>query len=215
MAEFDPRHRVHNDDSRLCSGPQRAGSRAAVSLSGCLRSALATAALVLAALQSAQAQPSYTVSVKNLQQELAQRFPVRYPVPGLLDLDVQAPQLLLLPEQNRVNARMAVDATGPALRYSHSGTFDVNFALRYEPSDQTIRAYRLNFQNLRFSDLQPQASELLNAYGPAMANKMLKEVVLYQLRPQDLAIADSLGMQPGSITVTDKGLVIGFVIKPL
>lgn len=198
-----------------CSGPQRAGSRPAVSLNRRLRRALAVSVVVLAALQGAQAQPSHTVSLKHLQQEVAQRFPVRYPVPGLVDLDLQAPQLRLLPAQNRVNAKMAVEATGPALRRSHSGTFDVNFALRYEPSDQTIRAYRLNFLNLRLSDLQPQASELLNAYGPAMANQVLKEVVLHQLRPQDLAITDSLGMQPDSITVTDKGLVIGFVLKPL
>jgi hypothetical protein len=40
-------------------------------------------------------------------------------------------------------------------------------------------------------------------------------VVLHQLRPQDLAVADGLGMQPGSITVTDSGLVIGFEAKPL
>jgi hypothetical protein len=31
----------------------------------------------------------------------------------------------------------------------------------------------------------------------------------------DLAMADNLGMQPDRITVTDKGLVIGFVLKPM
>lgn len=184
-------------------------------MKACLCRALVVVAVVLAMLQIAQAQPSYTVSVKTLQQEMAQRFPMRYPVAGLLDFDIQAPQLRLLPEQNRLNAKMAVDVSGAALRHGHSGTFDVDFALRYEPSDQTIRAYRLHFQNLRIPDLQPPAAELLNVYGPAMANQALQEVVLHQLRPQDLAMADSLGMQPGSITVTDKGLVIGFVLKPL
>jgi len=38
--------------------------------------------------------------------------------------------------------------------------------------------------------------------------------VLHTLRPQDLALADTMGLQPGSITVTDKGLVVGFVNKP-
>lgn len=166
-------------------------------------------------MQTVQAQPSFTVSKKQVQQELAQRFPLRYPIAGMLDLDVQAPQLSLLPRQNRVSARMSVEAAGPALRRSHSGTFDVDFALRYEPSDHTIRAYQLNFQNLQISQLTPQASELLNVYGPAIARQALQEVVLHQLRPQDLAMADSLGMQPHSITVTDKGLVIGFVLKPL
>jgi hypothetical protein len=63
--------------------------------------------------------------------------------------------------------------------------------------------------------LQPAATELLATYGPALAQQSLKEVVLHQLRPQDLALADGLGLQPGSITVTDKGLLIGFVLKPL
>lgn len=197
------------------SRPDRALFKALVSLNGCLWRVLAVATVMFAALQSAQAQPSFTVSIKTVQQEMAQRFPLRYPVAGLVDFDVQAPQLRLLPDQNRVSASMAVEVTGPALRRSHSGTFDVDFALRYEHSDHTIRAYRLDFQNLRIPDLQPQASELLNAYGPALANQALQELVLHQLRPQDLAMADSLGMQPGSITVTDKGLVIAFVLKPL
>ncbi len=169
----------------------------------------------LAASQLVHAQPSFTVSEQQLQQALALRFPMRYPVPGLLDLDIQPPQLRLLPPQNRVRAEMAIEAAGPALRRAHQGTFDVDFALRYEPSDRTIRAYQLRFRNLRFPDLTPQAAELLNAYGSAIAAQALQEVVLHQLRPQDLAITDSLGMQPDSITVTDKGLLIGFALKPL
>jgi hypothetical protein len=177
--------------------------------------ALVVLAVLLAALPGARAQPGYTVSAERLQQVVAQRFPLRYPVAGLLDLQVQAPHIRFLPEQNRVSAEMAIEAAGPALRRSHSGTFEVDFALRYEPGDRTIRAYRLKFQSLRIPDLQPQASELLNAYGPAMARELLQEVVLYQLRPQDLALSGNLGMQPDSITVTDKGLVIGFALKPL
>jgi len=38
-------------------------------------------------------------------------------------------------------------------------------------------------------------------------------VVVHTLRPQDLALPDGLGMQPGSMTVTDAGLTIGFVPK--
>jgi len=182
---------------------------------GRLSRTLSVVALVLAAQPAAQAQPSYTVSAEQLQQAVAQRFPLRYAVPGLLDIDIQAPRLRLLPEQNRIHAEMVVEAAGPALHRSHSGTFDLDFALRYEPGDRTIRAYRLEFRSLRLSGLQPRASDLLNAYGPAMATQSLQEVVLHQLRQQDLALADNLGMQPDTITVTDKGLVIGFAGKPL
>jgi hypothetical protein len=162
-----------------------------------------------------QAKPHYTVSTDQLQRSVAQRFPLRYPVPGVLNLELQVPLLRLLPEQSRVSADMAVDAAGPALNRSHKGTFEVSFALRYEASDQTIRAHQLRFKRLQFPSLQPGVVDMLNTYGPALAQQSLMEVVLHQLRPQDLALADVMGMQPGSITVTDTGLVIGFVLKPL
>ena len=97
------------------------------------------AALAVAAA-SAQAQPSYSVSSAQLQQAVAGKFPMRYPVGGLLELTLQPPRLRLLPEQNRLGTSMVVDAAGPALSRSGTGNFDVDFALRYEPSDQSIRA---------------------------------------------------------------------------
>nr|WP_315245177.1 DUF1439 domain-containing protein [uncultured Albidiferax sp.] len=164
---------------------------------------------------AAQPQPGYTVSAAQLQQAVAQRFPLRYPVPGVLNLDLQAPRLSLLPAQNRLAAQMAVEAAGPALRRSHSGSVTVDFALRYEPSDRTVRAVGLHFQNLQFPSLQPAVVDLLTTYGPALAEQALQDVVLHQLKPQDLALPDTMGLQPGSITVTDQGLVVGFVNKPM
>ena len=160
-----------------------------------------------------QALPHFTVSAEQLQRAVAQRFPLRYPVPGLLNLDVQVPQLRLLPAQNRLGAEMVVDAAGPALQRSHQGTLDVEFALRYEATDRTVRAHQLRVKRLQFPTLQPGVVALLNTYGPALAQQSLLEVVLHQLSPQDLALPDGLGMQPGSLTVTREGLVIGFVPK--
>lgn len=156
-----------------------------------------------------------TVPTAVLQRSVAERFPIRYPVQGLLNLDLQPPVLSLLPAQNRLRAAMVVDAAGPALNRSHRGTFDLDFALRYEASDRTLRAHQLRVDRLRFPSLQPGVVELLNTYAPALAEQSLREVVLHRLQPQDLRMADAMGMQPGAITVTDAGLVIGFVLKPL
>ena len=159
--------------------------------------------------------PGYTVPADVLQRSVAGRFPMRYPVQGLLNLDVQPPRLQLLPAQNRLRAEMVVDAAGPALNRNHRGSFDVDFALRYEASDRTLRAHQLRIDRLRFPTLQPSVVELLNTYGPALAEQSLREVVLHRLQPQDLRMADALGMQPGPITVTESGLVVAFVLKPL
>jgi hypothetical protein len=173
-----------------------------------------TGLVVLAGTQ-ALAQPRTTVSAAQLQHMVAQRFPLRYPVAGVLNMDVQAPLLRLLPQQNRLSAEMVVDASGPALNTSRQGTLEVDFTLRYEASDRTVRAHQLRFKQLRIADLSPAGNDLLNLYGPALAQQALQEVVLHQLRPQDLALTDDLGLQPASITVTDNGLVVGFEMKPL
>lgn len=159
--------------------------------------------------------PQYKVSAALLQQAVAQRFPLRYPVSGLLNLDLQVPRLSLLPAQNRLAAEMAIDAAGPALQGSHHGTLEMDFALRYEASDLTVRAHQLRFKRLTMPSLQPSVAVLLNTYGPALSARALREVVVHRLQPNDLALPNSMGMQPGSITVTDTGLVIGFVPKPL
>ena len=54
---------------------------------------------------------------------------------------------------------------------------------------------------------------LLASYGPQLAEQALQGAVLHTLTPQDLTLPDSMGVQPGSITVTARGLVIGFVNK--
>jgi hypothetical protein len=159
------------------------------------------------------AQPRFTVSKDQLQQVMAKRFPLRYPVAGLLDLAVQSPEIQLLPALNRLSATMAVEASGVALNRKQPGTFEVEFALRYEVSDRTLRATAIRFKRLDFPGLRPEASQMLNLYGQTLSEKALQEVTLHQLRPQESAMADAMGMQPGSITVTDKGLVFDFVAK--
>jgi hypothetical protein len=157
----------------------------------------------------------YPVSLAQMQQAVETRFPRRYPVQGLLDLDLKTPRLHLLPEQNRLRAQMAVEAAGPALNRRHQGSFDVDFALRYEASDRTLRAHQLRLARLEFPTLQPRVTEMINLYAPTLADQSLREVVLHELTAKDLAAVDAMGMQPGAITVTDKGLVIGLVLKPL
>lgn len=178
-----------------------------------LPAALAALTGLLAAATAAHAQPSYTISAEQLQQSVGERFPMQRPLGSLLTLTLQAPLLRLLPESNRLGATMAVEAAGPALRNRQNGSFDVDFALRYEASDRSLRAHQLHFNSLRLSGLTPQASALLDVYGPSLAQQSLQEVVLHKFKPQDLALADTMGFEPGKLTVSAAGITIGFVPK--
>ena len=162
---------------------------------------------------AAAALPRFTVPLDLLQAEVAKRFPLRYPVAGLVNLDLAAPHLGLLPEQNRMRAQMPVTAAGPALALAQQGSFTVDFGLRYEHSDRSLRAHQLKVYRFRFPGLPAEALDMLNTYAPALAEQALREVVLYQLQPRETAMADLLGLRPGRISVTEQGLLVELAIK--
>lgn len=182
-----------------------------------------SAAASLLALRSAQADDTdprdpgagRSVSTAQLDEMLLRHFPIRYPVPGFLDLTVHTPRLTMRPKTNRIDADMGVTAQGPALNRTQAGELGVGFALRYEASDKTVRAHQLSFNSLAFPALRPEAVELIRVYGPALAQASLQEVVLHQFADKDLAVLDVLGLRPGQITVTESGLHLGFEPRPL
>lgn len=159
----------------------------------------------------AVAQPSYRVSAEQLQRVLAQRFPLRFPVNGLLEIRMAVPRLRLMPEQNRLGTELPLDAAGPALRRRYSGVVDADFALRYEASDQSIRAHQIRVNAVRMEGLSRDGAQLLDGYVRQLSEQALLEVVLHKLRAEDLALPTTMGLEPGSITVTPEGLTIGFV----
>lgn len=177
----------------------------------------ATAASIATALAAAStgatAQPRYQVSAQRLQQAVAERFPLHLSVGGLLRLTVETPLLRFLPELNRMAADMVVVASGPALALPSAGAFDLDFALRYERSDRTIRAHRLRVGSLRVSGLPAPYPELLDAVRQTLAQRTFGEVVLHRLTAKDLALADVMGLEPDTISVVDDGLVIGFAAR--
>jgi hypothetical protein len=181
-----------------------------------LISAAALLAIQLAGCSMAPAhaaQPSYKISMAQLERVMARRFPRRYPVRGVIDLDIDLPRLRLLPAANRVGAQIAMRASGPLLKRASNGSIDLDFALRYEPSDRTIRAWEIAITHVDIEGLRPDAAQLLDAYVRASASESLLELVVHQLQPKDLALADTMGLEPGDITVAEDGLVVGFVPK--
>lgn len=164
-------------------------------------------------LLPAQGMPRYPVSARQLERMLAQRFPLRERLPGLLEFTLAQPQLRFLPEQNRLGALLLLEASGAALNQPRSGSLDLDFSLRYERADQTLRAHRLRVHALRIDGLAPRHADLLDKLGPLLGRQALGEVVLHRLQARDLALADGLGLEPGEITVTAQGLVIGFAPK--
>jgi hypothetical protein len=165
----------------------------------------------LCACFEVRAQPSYRISREQLQQALAERFPLRYALSGLFELQIREPRLQLLPAQNRIASELPIEVSGPALARSYPGWIDLDFALRYEAGDRTLRAHQIRVQSVRLPGLARDAAALIDAYARAASERALLEVVVHRLRPGDLALADTMGFEPGDIKVERDGLSIRFV----
>jgi hypothetical protein len=202
--------------ARAASSPAALHRRAGLTRRGWLgltRHVPAILAVLLAA--PCVAEPAgYTVSLDQIDQALTQRFPLRLAAGGLLQLTLEQPRLRPLPAMNRMAASMVLVVAGPALASSAAGQFDLDFGLRYERGDRTLRAHDLRVRSLRVAGLPPAYPGLLEGVSQALADRSLGEVVLHRLRTQDLALAEVMGLEPDTVTVTATGLVIGFAAKP-
>ena len=156
---------------------------------------------------------SYTLSQDELQTMVAKAFPRQYPLLGLVTLNVNAPALGLKPEINRINATMTAQLSGKVLRHSLDGAMDLDFALRYEPKDHTLRATQVQVNSLMMTGLPDAMTAMLQAYAPRAAEQAMNEVVVHTLRDEDLAKLDKVVRLPASFTVTQDGLRIDFEDK--
>lgn len=178
-----------------------------------LMAATASVVLIATACSGKSVPSSVSVSSAKLQEMVTKRFPKQFPVAGLLQLSLTTPMLTMLPERNALNALIPVELGGKVLKEVYNGTLNVDFSLRYEPSDRTLRAHQIKVNSLEMNGLAPAMSDMLATYTNALAEQALGQVVLYQLQDKDLALVDALAMEPGAITVTPQGLTIALVQK--
>lgn len=176
--------------------------------------ALACWPAALLRAQGGEQRPRRVISAGQLHDALSARFPRRLGLPGLLELQVSAPRLLLLPARNKLGASLAVQAEGPGMPPLPPGELDVVFALRYEAADRSVRGHDPEILDVRLPGLPPEFARTLQRALPAMTREAMGEVLLHTFSPGELALPDAMGFEPGPLTVQERGLLVEFVPKP-
>jgi hypothetical protein len=154
--------------------------------------------------------PRHKISARELHDALSARFPVRLGITGLLDMRISAPRLLLLPARNKLGAGLLAQVAGMQMQQAQSAELDVAFALRYEPSDRSVRAHQLEVLGLRAPGLLPETTQLLQRLLPALARDAVGEIVLHRFGPRELALPETMGFQPQELRVVDDGVLVLF-----
>lgn len=154
-----------------------------------------------------------SVTQAQLEQGLQSHFPKKFPIAGLLQMDMQQPQLQLLPASNQLQTTLHVQLSGPALRTTFPGQMQLRLGLYYEPKDRSVRAQRVEVLSMELQGTNPAMADMVQTYGLRLAEQALQGFALYTVKAEDLELADSLGLQPGAITVTEQGLDVAIEQK--
>ena len=169
----------------------------------------ALVALLLAACAALNPGPrAYTVSQVQLLALIAQRFPFNGRVAELLDVQVLSPRLKLLPESNRIATELDIRLSESLLRSAFQGSLAMDYSLRFEPSDNSIRLADVKVSRLHFTGVPDRFAPLLNSLAPFLAERLLNDFSLHQINPQDLRPVAGWAYLPGEFKVTAEGLAV-------
>ncbi len=178
--------------------------------------AAALAALFLAGCAGLGVPRSIRLSESELQAQLAKRFPMRRSLLDMFDLQLSDPVVRLDAAANRLATELTLSGSERRSGRSLQGRLALDYGLRWEPADGSIRLVQPRVQSLQFGDvpgLSPRRAEMAQRMGIALAERLLDDLVLYRVSAERLAALRSAGFQPGTLQVRPDGLEI--TIEPL
>jgi hypothetical protein len=174
------------------------------------RSCLAGAALLLLAGCAAIDPRNVTLSQAELQALFERQFPRQQRLAELLDVSLARPTLRLVPQRNRIATGLELSATELLTRRSLRGSFSIEHALRYEPSDATVRLSNVKIDALQLelagTPLSGQAARL----GAMLAERVLDDFVVYRVAEDRRRMLESAGVNNADFAVTARGIELRF-----
>lgn len=159
--------------------------------------------------------PPKTISVSEarLAQLISSQFPFDSEMLEVLDVIVTAPRITLDPVNNRINTAFDINVAGNSILglftdKKYKGALDLSYGLRFEPKDATVRLTDVRVHRLDVDGTPSAMRRPIEKLGAPLAQKLLKDYVLYKVRPEDLKAAQGWGYKPGAFRVEPTGLSI-------
>ena len=157
--------------------------------------------------------PPKTISVTEarLAQLISSQFPFNSEMLEVLDVVVSTPRISLDPLNNRINTALDIDVAGNSIlglftSKTYKGALDLSYGLRFERWDATVRLTDVRVHRLDIDGTPSVMRRSIEKLGTPLAQKLLKDYVLYKVRPEDLQAAQGWGYMPGAFKVEATGL---------
>lgn len=160
---------------------------------------------------------SITLTEAELQQQMSKRFPVQRSLLELIDLQLADPLLRLDAQANRLATELTLRAVERRLDgRSLQGRLALDYALRFEPADASVRLVQPRVRSLQFEQMPEswaRRAQMLQQMAASLAERALDDLVLYRVPENRLRAMRTAGYRPGELRVTPAGLEI--TIEPL
>jgi hypothetical protein len=168
----------------------------------------AWAGLLLAACASLGVPDHYTFSESEFSALVAKRFPLTQRLGEVADVTVSSPQLWLIPERNRLGSRFDVSAAERFFGKALAGRITLDYALRFEPADDSVRLTQVRVQQLQFDGAAAALPLDAQRIGALLAETVLEDFPVYRLKPEQSDRLRAAGLKGGAVTVTSRGVEV-------
>lgn len=175
--------------------------------------ALSLCALVLGGCANLGGPRTITLSETELSQLIDKQFPLDRRMLEVLDVKVTRPRLKLLPESNRLATELDVSAVDRLFGRSMRGALALDYALRYDEVSQAVRLTQVRVNRFELDMVPESMRGVANRLGALLAEQLLSDFAIYQLKPETLKAAGVMGVQPGAVTVTARGVELTLTPK--
>ena len=154
-----------------------------------------------------------SLSESELTLLLARQFPLERKVLEVVDLQVANPQLRLLPETNRIGTELDVFALDRLFGSRAQGHVKLDYGLRFEPSDHTIRMTQVHVRDLALESGANTLHGAAQRLGTLVAEDLLENMTLYKMKPAQADEMNRLNLEASPITVTAQGISMNVAPK--
>ena len=146
------------------------------------------------------------ISESQLTVLMARQFPMERKVMEVIDLNITNPVLTLIPQDNRVGTELDVTAVDRLFGSTALGHVKLDYSLRFQSSDHTIRMTQVRVRELSLSSGSNNLHGAAQRIGGLVAENALENLVLYRMKPAQADEMDRLNLVASPITVTPTGL---------
>jgi hypothetical protein len=177
-----------------------------------LRFACSLSLLGLAACAGLGGPRVITFSEADIARALERQVPVERRLLEVFDVRVGVPSVRLLPDSNRLASELDIDVGDRVGGRNWRAHLALDYALRYDEADTAIHLSDVRVRQLQAApDAPSRQSERIAAL---VAERLLEGAALYRFKPQDLRTAQGLGVKPGAVTVTSRGVEVTLAPVP-